>query len=100
MGRQVQLYERDDDLDAFVTFASRDGSVVVCSRDSATPAIVSVPYTSTRMTLVLWNQAVCPALTRKRVEREDGTVVYQIPLSSPTIELTASMSARWEGQDA
>ena len=100
MGRQVQFYERGEDLDALIEFAGRKGSVVVCSRDSETHGIDSIARTATKVSLVLWNPAVFPTLSRKRVERPDGSVVYQIPLDSPTIELTPSMTVRWQGMDA
>lgn len=99
MGRQIHFYMIPEDQNAFLTFARKDGPVIITERDSKSALVKPLAELGVNdKTLSLWNQEFLPHLERTWIPdpgyyRVDG-------LRTPTLEFTPSFAATWEGKPA
>jgi hypothetical protein len=100
MGRQIHFHMLPEDRRAFLSFARQHDPVEIVLRDGDSPEVQSVPDINMDggKTLCLWNRKILPSFKREWVPdpgyyRVDG-------LRTPTLELTSSFAATWEGKPA
>jgi hypothetical protein len=100
MGRQIHFYMLPEDRSAFIHYVQGRDPVVATLRESDSSEIQPLVDLSVgdKKTLCLWNRKLLPRLERKWIPdpgyyRVDG-------LHTPTLELSSSFEATWEGKPA
>jgi hypothetical protein len=101
MGRQTRFHMLREDTVAFLDFVREHDPVVVTLRDAQSAEVESVSDPAAEMeSMTLWNTALLPQLQRQLVTRPGGHDYYRVPYSLPTLELSPSTAAKWNGKPA
>jgi hypothetical protein len=101
MGRQIHISVLPEDVEQLLTHIKSRHPVVVAKRDDYDPKVKPLALLPTGETdlFMLWNRDLLPQITRRRINRKDGSRYYTADeQAEPILEFSVSLLRQWRNR--